>query len=70
MFFNNSCEVVQYLASKNAQYYYNTILVVSFVMTRQVEDNPLEITGCMKQHLNVFKLKKKVFCKEYICDCT
>ena len=33
-------------------------------------DNPMEIAGCMKQHLTVFKLTKKVFCKEYICDCT
>ena len=30
----------------------------------------MEITGCMKQHLIIFKLMKKVFCKEYICDCT
>ena len=29
----------------------------------------MEITGCMKQHLIIFKLMKQVFCKEYICDC-
>ena len=68
MLFNNSCEMAEYLASNNPQYYYNMILVESLVMTRQVDGNPMEITGCMKQHLIVFKFKKKVFCKEYICD--
>ena len=27
-------------------------------MTHQVDGNPMEITGCMKQHLIVFKPKK------------
>ena len=62
--------MVEYIASKNPQYYYNTILVESLVMTHHVDGNPMEITGCMKPHLIVFKFKKNVFCKEYICDCT
>ena len=40
------------------------------MITRQVDSNPLDITGCMKQHLIVYKPKKKVFRKEYLCDCT
>ena len=39
-------------------------------MTHQVNGNPMERSGLMKKHLIVFKLKKKVFCKEYIWDWT
>ena len=42
----------------------------SLVITRQVDDNPMEITDCMIQNLIVFKPKKKFFWKEYLCDCT
>ena len=62
--------MVEYLASKNPQYYYNTILVENLVMRCQVDGNPMEITGCMNQHLIIFEIEKKDSCKEYICDCT
>ena len=69
VFFNNSCDMADYLASKNPQYYYSTIPVESLVMTRQMDNNPIEILSCMKQHLIVFRPKKEIFCKEYLCDC-
>ena len=62
--------MVEYLVSKNPQYYYNTIPVESFVMTRQLDCNPMDITGCMKQDLIIFKPKKNVFGKEYLCTCS
>ena len=37
VFFNNSCDMAEYLASKNPQNYYNT--------TRQKDGGPIEITG-------------------------
>ena len=61
--------MVDYLASKNPQYYYNMIPVESLVIKRQIDGNPMEIMGCMKQHLIIFKPKKNVFYKEYLCDC-
>ena len=70
VFFNSFCEKVEYLAWKNPQYYYKKIPVESLVMTRQVDGNAMEITGCMEQHLIVFKPKEKVVCKEHLCDCT
>ena len=30
----------------------------------------MAITGCIKQNLIVFKPKKKLLCKEYLCGCT
>ena len=40
--------MVEYLASKNRQYYYNTIPVETLVITRQVDDNPVEIANAWK----------------------
>ena len=57
---NNLCEMVEYFASKNPQYYHSMILVESLVMTCQVEGNPKKITGSMKQHLIVFLVSQKL----------
>ena len=56
--------MAEYLASKNPQYYYNAIPV-----SRQKDGSPIEIQGCMKQHLIIFKPNKMYFCKEHLCDC-
>ena len=56
--------MVEYLGSKNSQYYYNTVTLESLVIKLQVDSNPMEITGCIKQNLIVFKPKKKLLCKE------
>ena len=61
--------MVGYLASKNPQYYYQTVPVESLVLVRQKDGSPIEIPGCMKQHLIVFKPKQTIFCKEYLRDC-
>ena len=61
--------MVGYFASKNPQYYCQTVPVESLVLVRQKDDSPIEIPGCMKQHLIVFKPKQTIFCKEYLCDC-
>ena len=70
VFFNNSCIMAEYLASKNPQYYYNTIPVESVVLARQKDGSPIEIQGCMKQHFLIFRPYEKYFCKEYLCDHT
>ena len=67
-FFKNSSNMAEYLSSKNLQYYYNTIPVESLALARQNVGNPIELTGCMKQHLIISKPKEKIFCKEYLCD--
>ena len=67
-FFKNSSSMAEYLSSKNLQYYYNTIPVESLALARQNVGNPIELTGCMKQHLIISKPKEKIFCKEYLCD--
>ena len=69
VFLNNSHDTVEYLASKNPQYYNQTVAVESLVPDRQKDGSPIEIPGCMKQHLVVFKPKQTIFCKEYLCDC-
>ena len=61
--------MVEYCASKNPQYYYQTIPVESLVLDQQKDGSPIEIPGCMKQHLIVFKSKQTIFRKEYLCDC-
>ena len=61
--------MVEYLASKNPQYYYQTIPVESLVLDQQKDGSPIEIPGCMKQHLIVFKPKQTIFREEYLCDC-
>ena len=68
-FFNNSHDMVEYFASKNPQYYYQTVPLESVLLDRQNNGTPIEIPGCMKQHLIVFKPKQTTFCKEYLCDC-
>ena len=54
VFFNNSHDMVKYLASKYPQYYYQAVPVESLVLDRQKDDSSVEILGCMKQHLNRF----------------
>ena len=39
-------------------------------MARHVDSNPMEITGCMKEHLIVLNTIKLVFCREYLYNCT
>ena len=70
VFFNNSCDMAEYLTMKNPQYYYTTISAESLVLARQKDGNPIEFPGCMKQHIIVFKSNEKMFSKEYHCDCT
>ena len=62
--------MVEYLDSKNPLYFFNTIPVESLVVRRQVDGNPTEITRCMKQHIIISRPKKKVFCQEYLFNCT
>ena len=50
---------------RDTQPYYNNL-----VLARQNVGNPIELPGCMKQHLIIFKSKEKIFCKEYLCDRT
>ena len=69
MFFNNSAEIADYLSSINPHYYYPTVRVEDLVKTRHGDHSPIEIPGCMKQHLILFNPKKERFCKEYLCDC-
>ena len=69
VFFNNSCDMAEYLASKNPQYCDNTIPVESVVHARQKKCSPIELHGCMKQHLIISKPNEKYLCKEYLCDC-
>ena len=69
VFFNNSDDMVEYLESKNPQYYYEVIPVESVALARQRDGSPIEVKGCMKQHLMIFKPKQPIFCKEYLCDC-
>ena len=54
VFFNNSCDMAEYLVMKNSQYYYTTISAESLVLARQKDGNPIEY----------------LFCKEYLSDCT
>ena len=70
IFFNNSCDMAEYLASKNPQYYCNTIPVQRVVLARQKDCSPIEIQRCMKLNLIIFKPSEKYFCKENLCDCT
>ena len=67
---NNSCDIAKYLASQNLQYYYHTIPVESVVPAQQKDSSPIELQGCMKQHLIIFRPNEKYFCKEYLCDFT
>ena len=70
VFFNSANEMVEYLEMKNPQYYYRTIAAESVVKARAERGDPMEIIGCMKQHLMIFKPNEPVFGKEYLCDCT
>ena len=63
---NNSCDMAEYLASQNPLYYYHTIPVESVVLAQQKDGSPIELQGCMKQHLIIFKPNEKYFCKEYL----
>ena len=67
--FNNSSDMAEYLSSKNPQYYYTTIPVKSLLLVCKNVGNLIELPGCMKQHLIIFKPKEKIFSKEYLCDC-
>ena len=69
VFFNNSAEIADYLSSINLHYYYTTVPVEDLVKTHHGDHSPIEIPGCMKQHLILFNPKKDRFCKEYLCDC-
>ena len=62
--------MVEYLASKNPQYYYNIIPAKIVVLARQKDGSPIEIQGCMKQHFIIFKPGEKYICLEYLRDCT
>lgn len=71
VFFNNADAMVDYLKSKNPQYYYEIISAKNVVLERQRKSaQPIEIPGCMKQHLMIYKPNEPIFCKEYLCDCT
>ena len=70
VFFNNFCDMVEYLASKNPQYYYNIIPAKIVVLARQKDGSRIEIQGCMKQHFIIFKSDEKYICLEYLRDCT
>ena len=70
VFFNNFYDMVEYLASKNPQYYYNIIPAKIVVLARQKDGSRIEIQGCMKQHFIIFKSDEKYICLEYLRDCT
>ena len=70
VFFNNFCDMVEYLASKNPQYYYNIIPVKIVLLARQKDGIPIEIRGFMKQHFIIFKPDENYICLEYLRDCT
>ena len=40
------------------------------MLARQKDGSSIEIQGCMKQYLIIFKPNEKCFCKEYLYDCT
>ena len=69
VFFNSLHDMVEYLASKNPQCYYQTVPVESLVLVRRKHGSPIEIPGCMKQDLIIFKPKQTIICKEYLCNC-
>ena len=45
VFFNKSCNMAEYLASKNPQYYFNIIPVGSVALKHQKDSSPIEIRG-------------------------
>ena len=69
VFFNSSEDITDYLAKKNPQYSYTNIPAEEVCAKRQIENDPMIIPNCMKQHMIVFESGKPVFCKEYLCDC-
>ena len=74
IFFDTSEEIVDYLHIKNPQFYYAHIDPEYLSRKRRdyVEHvEPIEIAGCMKQHMFVYTPNsKEIMCKEYLCDCS
>ena len=73
IFFDTSEEIVD-LHIKNPQFYYPHI--DAEYLSRKRRDymdyvEPIEIAGCMKQHMFVYNPNsKEIMCKEYLCDCS
>ena len=74
IFFDTSEEIVDYLQIKNPQFSYAHI--DAKYLSRKRRDymehvEPIEIAGCMKQHMFVYTPNsKEIMCKEYLCDCS
>ena len=73
IFFVTSEEIVHYLHIKNPQLYNASIYPVLLARKRHdynEHGESIEIKGCMKQHLFVYKPNStEIMCREYLCDC-
>ena len=73
IFFDTSEEIVDYLHIRNSQFYYASIDPRQLARKRHdynEDGESIEIKGCMKQHLFVYKPNStEVMCSEYLCDC-
>ena len=74
IFFDKSKEITDYLNIKNPQFYYAHIETDMLAEKRHLftgDCTPIEIKGCMKQHLIVLKPNStEIVCREYLCDCS
>ena len=73
IFFDTNEEIVYYFHIKNPQFYYASIDPGLFARKRHgynEHGKSIEIKGCMKQHLLVYKPNStEVMCREYPCGC-
>ena len=74
IFFDTSEEIFDYLHIKNPQFYYAHINAEYLSPKRRdymEHVEPIEIAGCMKQHMFVYTPNsKEIMCKECLCDCS
>ena len=73
IFLDASEEIVDYLHIKNPQFYYASIdpgLLTPKRHDYNEHGESIEIKGCMKQHLFVYKPNStEIMCRDYRCDC-
>ena len=69
IFFNDSKNIVNYLAQKKTEFSYTNVSALKVTAKRCEEAKPFDIKNCIRQHMMVFETGKNVILKEYLCEC-
>ena len=69
MFFNDGQSIVDYLSKAKPQFLYKSVSTQGATAKRLDQHSPLEIKAYIKEYIMVYKSRKSVVMKEYLCDC-